>query len=153
MSVARVLHSKMLCCALGHEPSLPMFHCFFRLAKNENWLTLEKSQVEKALISSTILSLGTWKDLFFWISKSVVPFKMVWRKLDVVLNDKEPYEDVLDRYLLLKLHSFSSKFRPFPETLFISLGMSVKWEIPNLDSKLFVIGEGTLASRLICIFA
>ncbi|KAJ0601427.1 hypothetical protein HanIR_Chr03g0128221 [Helianthus annuus] len=98
--MARVLHFEVLCRALGYDPSLLLFHRFFRLAKNGDWFTFETSKVDTCLISSMVTTLGTWKDRFFWVSDSIIPFKMVWRHPDAVLNEPEPYEsDLNDAFL------------------------------------------------------
>ncbi|KAJ0584808.1 hypothetical protein HanPSC8_Chr05g0210561 [Helianthus annuus] len=74
--VSRVLHFEVLCRALGKDPNLLMFRRFFHLTKNGDWFTFETSQIDVSLISSLVATLGSWKDRFFWVSESVVPFKM-----------------------------------------------------------------------------
>ncbi|KAJ0715759.1 hypothetical protein HanPI659440_Chr13g0505081 [Helianthus annuus] len=69
-----------------------MFRRLFRLAKIGDWFTFETSQIDVSLISSLVTTLGSWKDRFFWVSESVIPFKMVWRHPDAVLNELEPSE-------------------------------------------------------------
>ncbi|MFS8006762.1 hypothetical protein Hanom_Chr14g01252971 [Helianthus anomalus] len=80
--LARVLHFEILCRAVGYDPSLLAFRHFFRLTKNGDWFTFETSQVDTCLISSM----------------SIVPFKMIWRHLDVVLNELEPSDSELDSW-------------------------------------------------------
>ncbi|KAF5756984.1 hypothetical protein HanXRQr2_Chr17g0821321 [Helianthus annuus] len=63
---------------IGYDPSL-LFRCFFRLTKNDDWVTFEISQVDVCLTSSMVTTFGSWKDRFFWISESIVPFRLVWR--------------------------------------------------------------------------
>ncbi|KAJ0856720.1 hypothetical protein HanRHA438_Chr13g0581601 [Helianthus annuus] len=75
--LARVLHFEVLCRASVYDPSILSFHRFFRLAKNGNWFTFETSQVDVCLISSMVTTLGSWKDRSFWVSESIVPFKMI----------------------------------------------------------------------------
>ncbi|MFS7976343.1 hypothetical protein Hanom_Chr10g00891371 [Helianthus anomalus] len=84
--LARVLHFEVLCRGSGYDPSLLSFRCFFCLAKNSNWFTFETSKVDTCLVSSMVTTLGAWKDRFFWVSESIVPFKMIWRHLDTVTN-------------------------------------------------------------------
>ncbi|MFS7947016.1 hypothetical protein Hanom_Chr06g00543061 [Helianthus anomalus] len=40
---ACIMHFEILCCALSHEPSLVLFRRFFRLARNGDWYTIEKT--------------------------------------------------------------------------------------------------------------
>ncbi|MFS8018042.1 hypothetical protein Hanom_Chr15g01387491 [Helianthus anomalus] len=88
--LARVLHFEVLCCASRYDPTLLLFRRFFRLAKNGDWFAFETSQVDTCLVSSMVSSLGVWKDRFFWVSDEIVPFKLVWRHPDAVLNEHEP---------------------------------------------------------------
>ncbi|KAJ0482221.1 hypothetical protein HanIR_Chr13g0651461 [Helianthus annuus] len=82
--------------ASGYDPSLLLFRRLFCLAKNGDWFTFETSKVDTCLISSMVTTLGAWKDRFFWVSDSIVPFKMVWRHPDAVLNEPEPSESELN---------------------------------------------------------
>ncbi|KAF5789706.1 hypothetical protein HanRHA438_Chr09g0386561 [Helianthus annuus] len=86
-----------------------MFRQFFRLAKNGDWFTFETSQIDVCLISSFVTTLGSWKDRFFWVSKSIVPFNLVWRHPDAVLNELEPSESELDGWLLKALRECPSR--------------------------------------------
>ncbi|KAJ0738764.1 hypothetical protein HanOQP8_Chr06g0230371 [Helianthus annuus] len=94
--LARILHFESICRAAGYDSSLLSFRRFFRLAKNGDWFTFEKSQVDTCLISSMVTTLGSWKDRFFWVSESIIPFKMIWRHPDAVLNELEPSDSELD---------------------------------------------------------
>ncbi|KAF5791212.1 hypothetical protein HanRHA438_Chr09g0403771 [Helianthus annuus] len=98
--LARVLHFEVLCRASGYDPTLLSFRRFFRLAKNDDWFTFETSKVDTCLVSSMVTTLGAWKDRFFWVSESIVPFKMIWRHPDAVLNEPEPSESELNSCFL-----------------------------------------------------
>ncbi|KAF5759587.1 hypothetical protein HanXRQr2_Chr16g0743051 [Helianthus annuus] len=89
----------------------------FRSAKNGDWFTFETSRIDVSLISMLVTTLGSWKDRFFWVSESVVPFKMVLRHPNVVLNELEPSMSELDEGLLRALRGCPSRLRPFPEHL------------------------------------
>ncbi|MFS7989101.1 hypothetical protein Hanom_Chr11g01042761 [Helianthus anomalus] len=67
---------------------------FFRLARNGDWFTIEKTQCEAALIVRTVGHTYTWKDRFFFIYENLLPFAFVPRKFVDGLNEKEP--DVAD---------------------------------------------------------
>ncbi|KAF5820614.1 hypothetical protein HanXRQr2_Chr01g0004171 [Helianthus annuus] len=131
--MARVLHFEMLCRALGYDPSLLLFRRFFRLAKNGDWFTFETSKVDTCLISSMVTTLGSWKDRFFWVSESIVPFKMVWRHPDAVLNDPEPSESELNDAFLSAIRGCPSRVRSFPEHLLVLLGVSNIWGKADRD--------------------
>ncbi|KAJ0609078.1 hypothetical protein HanHA89_Chr03g0115901 [Helianthus annuus] len=131
--MARVLHFEVLCRALGYDPSLLLFRRFFRLAKNGDWFTFETSKVDTCLISSMVTTLGSWKDRFFWVSESIVPFKMVWRHPDAVLNDPEPSESELNDAFLSAIRGCPSRVRPFPEHLLVLLGISNIWGKADRD--------------------
>ncbi|MFS7900500.1 hypothetical protein Hanom_Chr00s117802g01810391 [Helianthus anomalus] len=109
------------------------FAVFFRLAKNGDWFTFETSQVDVCLISSMVSTLGSWKDRFFWVSESIVPFKMIWRHPDVVLNELEPSEDELDSWFLKFVRACLSRLCPFPELLLVLMGISTLWDKPDRD--------------------
>ncbi|MFS7930787.1 hypothetical protein Hanom_Chr04g00348401 [Helianthus anomalus] len=78
----------------------PIVDVFFWLTKNDNWVTFETSQVVVCLTSSMVTTFGSWKDRFFWIFESIVPFELVVRHSDDVLNDLEPFESELNNWLL-----------------------------------------------------
>ncbi|KAF5790277.1 hypothetical protein HanXRQr2_Chr09g0381331 [Helianthus annuus] len=139
--MAKVLHFEVLCRALGYDPSLLLFRRFFRLAKNSDWFTFETSKVDTCLISSMVTTLGTWKDRFFWVSDSIIPFKMVWRHPDAVLNEPEPSDSNLNDAFLKAIRECPSRVRPFPEHLLVLLGVSILWEKANRDPVLMRKGQ------------
>ncbi|KAJ0525066.1 hypothetical protein HanHA300_Chr09g0307751 [Helianthus annuus] len=110
-----------------------MFRQFFRLAKNGDWFTFETSQIDVCLISSFVTTLSSWKDRFFWVSESIVPFNLVWSHPDAVLNELEPSESELDGWLLKALRECPSRLRPYPEHLLVLTGVSVLWDKPDQD--------------------
>ncbi|KAJ0817933.1 hypothetical protein HanPI659440_Chr00c04g0711261 [Helianthus annuus] len=134
--LARVLHLEILRRAVGYDPSLLAFCRFFRLAKNGDWFTFETSQVDTCLISSMVTTLGSWKDRFFWVSESIVPFKMIWRHPDAVLNDLEPSDSELDSWFLKSIRAC-----PFPEPLLVLMGISKLWDKPDRDPVLMRDGQ------------
>ncbi|MFS7937277.1 hypothetical protein Hanom_Chr05g00425741 [Helianthus anomalus] len=131
--LARVLHFEILCRAAGYDPSLLAFRRFFRLAKNGDWFTFETSQVYTCLISSMVTILGSWKYCFFWVSESIVPFKIIWRHLDVVLNELEPSDSELDSWFLKSIRACPSRHRPLPEPLLVLMGISKLWDKSDRD--------------------
>ncbi|KAJ0548657.1 hypothetical protein HanIR_Chr08g0386221 [Helianthus annuus] len=147
--MARVLHFEVLCRACGYDPSLLLFRRFFRLAKNGDWFTFETSKVDTCLISSMVTTLGTWKDRFFWVSDSIIPFKMVWRHLDAVLNEPEPFKSDLNEVFLKAIRECPSRVRPFPEHLLVLLGVSKLWDRANRDPVLRRNGQVMSALDLI----
>ncbi|KAJ0752912.1 hypothetical protein HanPI659440_Chr09g0329821 [Helianthus annuus] len=144
--MARVLHFEVLCRALGYDPSLLLFRRFFRLAKNGDWFTFEASKVDSGLISSMVTTLGVWKDRFFWVSDTIVPFKTVWRHPDAVLNEPEPLESDLNDAFLQCIRKCPARVRPFPEHLLVLLGVSKLWEKADRDPVL--MRDGTVMSAL-----
>ncbi|KAJ0435754.1 hypothetical protein HanIR_Chr17g0896801 [Helianthus annuus] len=144
--MARVLHFEVLCRALGYDPSLLLFRRFLRLAKNGDWFTFKTSKVDTCLISSMVTTLGTWKDRFFWVSESIVPFKMVWRHPDAVFNDPEPSESELNDAFLTAIRGCPSRVRPFPEHLLVLLGVSNIWGKADRDPVL--MRNGVVMSAL-----
>ncbi|KAM0043327.1 hypothetical protein Hdeb2414_s0010g00339981 [Helianthus debilis subsp. tardiflorus] len=142
--LARVLHFEILCRAAGYDPSLLSFRRFFRLAKNSDWFTFETSQVDVFLISSMVSTLGSWKVRFFWVSESIVPFKMIWRHPDAILNELEPSEDELDSWFLKSIRACPSSRRlhPFPEPLLVLMGISTLWDKPDRDPVLMRDSQG-----------
>ncbi|MFS7925330.1 hypothetical protein Hanom_Chr04g00283541 [Helianthus anomalus] len=66
-----------------------------------------------------VSTLGVWKDLFFWVSEEIVPFKLVWRHPDAVLNEPEPSASDINTRFLETLRECPSRLRPFPEHLLV----------------------------------
>ncbi|KAJ0693526.1 hypothetical protein HanPI659440_Chr15g0598111 [Helianthus annuus] len=139
--LARVLHFEVVCRAARYDPSLLSFRRFFRLAKNVDWFTFETPQVDACLISSMVTTLGSWKGRFFWVFESIVPFKMVRRHPDVVLNELEPSESELDSWFLKSIRACPSRLRPFPEHLLVLMGISKLWDKPDRDLVLMRGGQ------------
>ncbi|KAM0042651.1 hypothetical protein Hdeb2414_s0010g00332251 [Helianthus debilis subsp. tardiflorus] len=131
--LARVLHFEVLCRASGYDPTLLSFRRFSRLAKNGDWFTFETYKVDSCLVSSMVTTLGAWKDRFFWVLESIVPFKMIWRHQDAVLNEPEPCESELKICFLKAIWECPSRVRPFPEHLLVLCGISKLWDKPNRD--------------------
>ncbi|MFS7948177.1 hypothetical protein Hanom_Chr06g00556931 [Helianthus anomalus] len=125
-----------------YDPTLLSFRRFFRLAKNGDWFTFEASQVDTCLVSSMVSSLGVWKDRFFWVSDEIVPFKLVWRHPDAVLNEPEPSALEITSPFLETLRECPSRLRPFPEHLLVLLGLSKLWDKPDRDPVLMRDGQG-----------
>ncbi|KAF5813739.1 hypothetical protein HanXRQr2_Chr03g0102231 [Helianthus annuus] len=129
--LARVLHFEVLCRAVRYDPPLLSFRRF---------------SVDVCLISSMVTTLGSWKDRFFWFSESIVPFKMIWRHLDAVLNELEPSEDELDSWFLKSIRTCPSRLRPFPEPLLVLMGISTLWD--KLDRDPVLMRDGQVMSTL-----
>ncbi|KAJ0793176.1 hypothetical protein HanOQP8_Chr01g0026721 [Helianthus annuus] len=147
--VSRVLHFEVLCRTLCYDPNLLMFRRFFRLAKNGDWFTFETSQIDVSLISSLVTTLGSWKDRFFWVSESVVPFKMMWRHLDAVLNELESSESELNDGMLKALRACSSRlpmsaldFIKLDDTSDVGIEVEEKMELAVMTGK-----KGKLSSK------
>ncbi|KAJ0922637.1 hypothetical protein HanPSC8_Chr05g0206221 [Helianthus annuus] len=139
--LARVLHFEVLCRASGYDPTLLSFRRFFRLAKSGDWFTFETSQVNTCLVSSMVTTLGAWKDRFFWVSDDIVPFKMVWRHPDAVLNELEPSTLEINTRFLEIIRMSPSRVCPFPEHLLMLLGISELWDRPDRDPMLMKDGQ------------
>src|ERR1044071_2915025 len=140
--VARILHFEIVCRCLGHKPSLAMYRRFFRLAKNGNWFTIEKTQCEPALISSVIGIVSSWKDKFFFLNSDFLPFKTPRRSSDAPLNEKEPEPGTLDQVLLEKLRGFPTRLRTFPEDFLVMVGLSANWHDLGTDPVIYHGGKG-----------
>ncbi|KAJ0765736.1 hypothetical protein HanPI659440_Chr08g0306931 [Helianthus annuus] len=80
-----------------------------------------------------VSSLGVWKDRFFWVSDEIVPFKMVWRHPDAVLNEPEPSALEINTCFLETIRECPSRVRPFPEPLLMLLGISKLRDKPDRD--------------------
>ncbi|KAM0046942.1 hypothetical protein Hdeb2414_s0009g00322561 [Helianthus debilis subsp. tardiflorus] len=78
--LARVLHFEVLCRACGYDPTLLSFRRFFRLAKNDDWLTFETSKADICLVSSMVTMLGAWKDRFVWQLLVLLGISKLWDK-------------------------------------------------------------------------
>ncbi|KAJ0754132.1 hypothetical protein HanPI659440_Chr09g0343491 [Helianthus annuus] len=89
VGIARIMHFKILCRALSYKPSLLMFRHFFCLARNGDWYTIEKTQCEAALISTTIGHTYAWENQFFFIYNRLLPFTVTSRKFNEGFNEKE----------------------------------------------------------------
>ncbi|MFS7948178.1 hypothetical protein Hanom_Chr06g00556941 [Helianthus anomalus] len=89
-----------------------------------------------------VSSLGVWKDRFFWVSDEIVPFKLVWRHPDAVLNEPEPSALEINSPFLETLMECPSRLRPFPEHLLVLLGLSKLWDKPDRDPVLMRDGQG-----------
>ncbi|KAM0003780.1 hypothetical protein Hdeb2414_s0270g00853091 [Helianthus debilis subsp. tardiflorus] len=140
--LARVLHSEVLYRACGYDPTLLLFRGFFRLAKNGDWFTFEISKADICLVSSIVTTLGTWKDRFFWVSDEILPFKMVWRRPDAILNETEPFAYEINSRFLEIIRECPSGVRPFPKQLLVLLGISKLWDKLNQDPVLMRDGQG-----------
>ncbi|MFS7905564.1 hypothetical protein Hanom_Chr01g00049161 [Helianthus anomalus] len=88
-----------------------------------------------------VTTLGSWKDRFFWVSESIVPFKMIWRHPNVVLNELEPSDSELDSWFLKSIRACPSRLHPFPEPLLVLMGISMLWDKPNQDPVLMRDGQ------------
>ncbi|KAJ0457109.1 hypothetical protein HanIR_Chr15g0770091 [Helianthus annuus] len=122
VGVARIIYFEILCRALSYEPSL-MFRRFFHLSRNGDWYTIEKTQCEIALLSTTVGHTYAWKNQFFFISSWLLPFTVVPRKFSEGLNEKESEVHELEQRLLLKLRISRTKLRAYPEELLVVLEM------------------------------
>ncbi|MFS7998814.1 hypothetical protein Hanom_Chr12g01158431 [Helianthus anomalus] len=90
-----------------------------------------------------VTTLSAWKDRFFWVSMSIVPFKMVWRHPYVVLNEPEPSESDLNSCFLTAIRECPSRVWPFLEHLLVLLGISKLWDKPDGDPVLMRSGDDT----------
>ncbi|KAM0059126.1 hypothetical protein Hdeb2414_s0005g00178031 [Helianthus debilis subsp. tardiflorus] len=88
-----------------------------------------------------VSSLGVWKDRFFWVSNEIVPFKMIWRHPDAVVNEPEPSALEINTRFLETIRECPSRVRPFPEPLLVLLGISKLWDKPDRDPVLIRDGQ------------
>ncbi|KAJ0693789.1 hypothetical protein HanPI659440_Chr15g0601271 [Helianthus annuus] len=95
-------------------------------------------QIDTCLISSMVTTLGSWKYRLFWVSESIVPFKMLWRHPD---NELEPSDSELDNLFLKSIRACPSRLRPFPEPLLVLMGISKLWDKPDRDPILMRDGQ------------
>ncbi|KAF5759360.1 hypothetical protein HanXRQr2_Chr16g0740351 [Helianthus annuus] len=93
-----------------------------------------------------VTTLGLWKYRFFWVLKSIVPFQMIWRHPDAVLNELEPSNSELDSWFLKSIRACPSRLHPFPEPLLVLMGISKLWDKPDRDPVL--IRDGQVMSAL-----
>ncbi|KAJ0681622.1 hypothetical protein HanPI659440_Chr16g0638111 [Helianthus annuus] len=133
---------EVLCRASGYDPTLLSFCRFFRFSKNGDWFTFETSQLDTCLVSSMVSSLSVWKDRYFWFSNEIVPFRLIWRHPDAVLNEPEPSALEINNRFLKTLRECPSRLRPYPEPLLVLLGLSKLWEKPDRDPLLMRDGQG-----------
>ncbi|MFS8017870.1 hypothetical protein Hanom_Chr15g01385521 [Helianthus anomalus] len=140
--LARVMHFEVLCRASGYDPTHLSFRRFFRSAKNGDWFTFKISQVDTSLVSSMVSCLGVWKDRFFWVSDEIIPFKLVWRHPDAVLNEPESSTLKINTRFLETLRECPSRVHTFPEPLLVLLGLSKLWGKPDRDPVLMRDGQG-----------
>ncbi|KAJ0741202.1 hypothetical protein HanOQP8_Chr06g0225361 [Helianthus annuus] len=89
-----------------------------------------------------LTTLGAWKDQFFWVLESIVPFKMIWRHPDVVLNEPKPSDFELNSCFLKAIQECPSRVRPFLEHLLVLLGINKLWDKPDRDPVLMRNGRG-----------
>ncbi|MFS7966980.1 hypothetical protein Hanom_Chr09g00780361 [Helianthus anomalus] len=103
---------------------------------------VETSKADICLVSSMVTTLGAWKDRFFWVSDEIIPFKMVWRQPDTILNEPEPSASEINTRFLKIIREYPSRVCPFPEQLLVLLGISKLWDKPNRDPVLMRDGQG-----------
>ncbi|MFS7926894.1 hypothetical protein Hanom_Chr04g00302531 [Helianthus anomalus] len=78
----------------------------------------------------------------FWVyCFSIVPFKIIWRHPDAVLNEPEPSESESNSFFLKAIRECPSRVRPFPEHLLVLLGISKLWDKPDRDPVLIRSGQ------------
>ncbi|KAM0066662.1 hypothetical protein Hdeb2414_s0002g00051651 [Helianthus debilis subsp. tardiflorus] len=139
--LARVLHFEVLCRACGYDPTLLSFRRFFQLAKKGDWFTFETSKADICLVSSMVTTLGAWMDRFFWVSDEILPFKMVWRRPEAILNEPEPSASEINTHFFEIIRECPSRVRPFPEQLLVLLGICKLWDKPNREPVLMRDGQ------------
>ncbi|KAJ0570388.1 hypothetical protein HanHA300_Chr05g0177431 [Helianthus annuus] len=80
----------------------------------------------------------------YLFTEEIVPFKLVWRHPDAVLNEPEPSASDINARFLETLRECPSRLRPFPEHLLVLLGLSKLWEKCDRDPVLLRDGKGCL---------
>ncbi|KAJ0513349.1 hypothetical protein HanHA300_Chr10g0356621 [Helianthus annuus] len=76
----------------------------------------------------------------------IVPFKLVWRHPDDVLNEPEPSASEINTRFLETLRECPSRLHPFPEHLLVFLGLSKLWD--KLDRDPVPMRDGQVMSAL-----
>ncbi|MFS8021599.1 hypothetical protein Hanom_Chr16g01429301 [Helianthus anomalus] len=141
VGVDRIMHFEINCRCLCYEPSLKMFRLFFRLACSGNWFTIEKTQCETPLITTNVGHTTTWKEHFFFVSDTLIPFVASCHKFDISLDEKEVEPTELESELLLMLRASCFKLRAYPEEFLMLLGISARWIDPASVPSLLLIGR------------
>nr|GEX55475.1 transposase (putative), gypsy type [Tanacetum cinerariifolium] len=98
LGAAKVIHFKIMCCVLGHQPSLGTFHSLIRRRVG------------------TITS--------FWIDASICPIFVSWYNDMSVRKDPLPFDNLMDLEILEKLNNNCTVIRRYPETFPCLVGLS-----------------------------
>jgi hypothetical protein len=70
-----VTQFELACKAVGATPTIALFRRFFHLAKNGDWLTIQRRKAEDAqFFVPSSPNVKYWETEFFWVSSSLLPF-------------------------------------------------------------------------------
>ncbi|KAJ0743977.1 hypothetical protein HanPI659440_Chr10g0382131 [Helianthus annuus] len=103
--------------------------------------------LQRLSVFDLVYGYHTWfleGPIFFWVFETTVPFKLMWRHPDAVLNKLEPSESELDSWLLKSFRECPSTLRPFPEHLLVLMGVSTLWDKPDRDPVLMRDDQGMI---------
>lgn len=93
--------------------------------------------------------LKEWKNMFFWVSKDVVPFTLRWRQRGDPLNVVDPLSENVDGYMFKMLMEHPTRPRPLPEHVLIMAGLSRNWPYAKAEP---IIKDGDQGMILIIIY-
>ncbi|KAL8253598.1 hypothetical protein R6Q59_031819 [Mikania micrantha] len=123
----------MACKAIGAIPTVALFRCFYHLAKNGDWLTIQRRKDPSCqFVFPSNPTLKNWKNRFFWVSYAILPFPPLFR------NPRDPLFELELRHSLVNyihyklLVANKTHIRAFPKEVLVLAGLSGKWALPEM---------------------
>ncbi|KAD4586670.1 hypothetical protein E3N88_24271 [Mikania micrantha] len=129
----RVMHFEIACRAMGSEPNIPLFRCFYQFRVDGDWFTFEKQRPQnfQSCVSRVLQSLRDWKLRFFFLNNNFLPSRLPIRNMQNPIVDEAPPLRDCDVPLFRLLVKNPTPVIVFPELVLVIACVSTLWDEPE----------------------
>ncbi|KAI3694626.1 hypothetical protein L1987_77594 [Smallanthus sonchifolius] len=152
LGMCRIRHFEFCCIALKQDPSVTIFHHFYKLYLKDSWFSFSKRLGLIPHAKETPQGFRGWKEKFFYISARMVPASMQIRSLRLAVVDIPPNLDAFKKtHVFSLLTSHPADIQEIPEHALFGVGMSRNWG--RLDRvPIYSVGKEPVASYYDVLF-
>ncbi|KAI3793809.1 hypothetical protein L1987_36431 [Smallanthus sonchifolius] len=152
LGMYRIRHFEFCCIALKQDPSVAIFHHFYKLYLKDSWFSFSKRPGVIPHAKETPQGFRGWKEKFFYITARMVPASMQIRSLRLAVVDIPPNLDAFKKtHVFSLLTSRPADIQEIPEHALVGVGMSRNWG--RLDRvPIYSVGKEPVASYYDVLF-
>ncbi|KAI3712548.1 hypothetical protein L1987_71106 [Smallanthus sonchifolius] len=135
LGMCRIRHFEFCCIALKQDPSVTIFHHFYKLYLKDSWFSFSKHPGVIPHAKETPQGFRGWKEKFFYITARMVPASMQIRSLRLAVVDIPPNLDAFKKTPFFSLlTSRPADIQEIPEHALVGVAVASYYDVLFPDS-------------------